>query len=369
MGHKIDNEGLHPVPAKVEAVVNAPVPKNFTELRAFLALLTYYGKFLENLSIVIKPVLLQKDSPWNWSTSCQAAFEKAKAQVASSTVLTHFDPQLPILLACDAGAYGLGAVISHQMTDGSERLIAYASRTLSKTEVNYSQIEEEALGIIFGVQKFRDYLYGRKFVLVTDHKPLVKILGPKMGVPALAVARLQRWALLLSAYQYDIVYKASLEHANADGLSRLPLQKEVPQSNPEFRVSWLESIPVSAKDIKKETDKDKILTKVRHLTQTGWPTHVSEGELKSYWNRREELTVEADCVLWGLGVIIPTTLRPQVLKELHEEHLGIVRTKALARSHFWWPTLDTEIEAMVNSCPTCQKNRHAPNKAPVHPWK
>lgn len=137
-------------------------------------------------------VLLQKNSQWNWSTKCQAAFEKAKSQLASSSVLTHFDPQLPILLACDASAYGLGAVISHQMTDGSERPIAYASRTLSKTEINYSQIEKEALGIIFGVQKFRDYLYGRKFVLVTDHKPLVKILGPKTGVPALAAARLQR---------------------------------------------------------------------------------------------------------------------------------------------------------------------------------
>lgn len=371
LGHKIDSEGLHPVPEKVEAIVNASAPKNVTELRAFLALLTYYGKFMENLSTIIKPmtVLLQKDSQWNWSTQCQAAFEKAKSQLASSSVLTHFDPQLPILLACDASAYGLGAVISHKMTDGSERPIAYASRTLSKTEINYSQIEKEALGIIFGVQKFRDYLYGRKFVLVTDHKPLVKILGPKTGVPALAAARLQRWALLLSAYQYDIVYKASLEHANADGLSRLPLQKEAPQSNPEFRVSWLESVPVSAKDIKKETDKDKILTKVRHLTQAGWPKHVSEGELKPYWNRRDELTVEADCVLWGLRVIIPTSLRPKMLNELHEEHLGIVRTKALARSYFWWPSLDDEIEAMVNDCLTCKHNRHAPNKAPVHPWK
>ncbi|XP_041822728.1 uncharacterized protein K02A2.6-like [Chelmon rostratus] len=370
LGHKIDCEGLHPVTEKVEAIVNASAPKNVTELRAFLALLTYYGKFMENLSTIIKPmtVLLQKDSQWNWSTQCQAAFEKTKSQLVSSSVLTHFDPQLPILLACDASAYGLGAVISHQMTDGSERPIAFASRTLSKTELNYSQIEKEALGIIFGVQKFRDYLYGRKFVFVTDHKPLVKILGPTTGVPALAAARLQRWALLLSAYQYDIVYKASLQHANADGLSRLPLQKEAPQSNPEFRVSWLESIPVSAKVIQKETDKDKILTKVRHLTQTGWPKHVSEGDLKPYWNRRNELTVEADCVLWGLRVIIPTALRPKMLKELHE-HLGIVRTKALARSHFWWPSLDIEIEAMVESCPTCQNNRHAPNKAPVHPWK
>lgn len=111
-------------------------------------------------------VLLQKDSPWNWSTSCQAAFQKAKAQLSSSVVLTHFDPELQILLACDASAYGLGAVIAHKMPDGSERPVAYASRTLSKTEINYSQIEKEALGIIFGVQKFRDYLYGRKFLLL-----------------------------------------------------------------------------------------------------------------------------------------------------------------------------------------------------------
>ena len=371
LGHKIDREGLHPIQEKVEAIADAPVPKNVTELRAFLALLTYYGKFIENLSTIIKPMtlLLQKDSPWNWSTSCQAAFQKAKAQLSSSTVLTHFDPDLQILLACDASAYGLGAVIAHKMPDGSERPVAYASRTLSKAEINYSQIEKEALGIIFGVQKFRDYLYGRKFLLVPDHKPLLKILGPTTGVPALAAARLQRWALLLAAYQYDIVYKASLEHANADGLSRLPLQKEAPLSNPEFRVLWLESIPVSAKDIKKETDKDKILTRVRHLTQSGWPKHMFDDELKPYWNRREELSVEADCVLWGLRVIIPTTLRRQMLKELHEEHLGIVRTKALARSHFWWPSQDAEIEDLVKSCLTCQQNRHAPNKAPVHPWK
>lgn len=109
-------------------------------------------------------------------------------------------------------------MISHRMPDGREKPIAYATRTLSKSEINYSQIEKEALGIIFGVQKFRDYLYGRKYLLITDHQPLVKIWGPKPGVPALAAARLQRWALLLSAYQYDIRYKLSAEHANAEGL-------------------------------------------------------------------------------------------------------------------------------------------------------
>lgn len=371
LGHRIDREGLHPIQDKVTAIANAPTPKNVTELRAFLALLTYYGKFMDNLSTIIKPMteLLQKDKPWTWSTKCQEAFEKAKNQLTSDAVLTHFDPQLPLLLACDASAYGLGAVIAHRMPDGSERPIAYASRTLSKTEINYSQIEKEALGIIFGILKFRDYLYGRKFILVTDHQPLVKILGPTTGVPALAAARLQRWALLLSAYQYDIVYKPSLQHANADGLSRLPLKGDAPKSNPEYRVSWLETMPVSAKDIKREIDKDRVLTKVRYFTQSGWPKHVSDEALRPYWNRREELTIEADCVLWGLRVIIPMTLRPTLLKELHTEHLGIVKTKAVARSHFWWPHLDQEIEQMVNNCTTCQVNRHMPNKAPVHPWK
>ncbi len=129
LGNRIDQEGMHPVPENVEAIENAPASKNMTELRAFLALLSYYGKLMENLSTVIKPMteLLHKDWPWQWSKACQASFEEAKKLLSSSKVLTQFDPQLPILLACDASAYGVGAVISHQMSDGSEKPIAYES--------------------------------------------------------------------------------------------------------------------------------------------------------------------------------------------------------------------------------------------------
>ena len=133
-----------------------------------------------------------------------------------------YDPSLPIQVAADAFSYGVGAVLSHVMPDSSEHLIVFASRTQSPSEKNYSQIEREALALVFGVQKFHQYLYGRKFFLIRDHKTLLAILGPKKGIPSLAAARMQRWSFLLSAYQYEILFKPTDKHCNSDGLSRLP---------------------------------------------------------------------------------------------------------------------------------------------------
>ena len=115
-----------------------------------------------------------------------------------------------------------GAVLSHVSDDGEEKPIAYASRSLSASEQNYSMIEKEALAIVFGIKKFHQYLFGRHFSLLTDHRPLTLLLGPKRGIAVLVAFRLQRWAIQLSAYQYDIEYRASKDHANAHALSRLP---------------------------------------------------------------------------------------------------------------------------------------------------
>ena len=139
----------------------------------------------------------------------------AKDQLVSADVLTHYNPDLPIRMA---SAYGIGAVISHVLPDGSEKPISFASRTLTLTEKNYAQLEKEALSLVFGVKKFHQYLYGRKFTLITDHKPLTAIFGSKKGIPTLAAAHLQRWALLLSTYDYEIQFKPTESHSNADGL-------------------------------------------------------------------------------------------------------------------------------------------------------
>ena len=143
----------------------------------------------------------------------------AKQLLTTSNLLTHYDATLPLKLAADASQYGQGAFTSHVLPDGVERPVAFASRSLSSSERNYSQIDKEALALVYGVKKFQAYLYGRKFTLVTDHKPLTSIFGPRKGVPAVAAARLQRWSLLLSAYNYDIEFRPTAAHGNADALS------------------------------------------------------------------------------------------------------------------------------------------------------
>uniref|UniRef100_A0A8C9TGR2 Gypsy retrotransposon integrase-like protein 1 n=1 Tax=Scleropages formosus TaxID=113540 RepID=A0A8C9TGR2_SCLFO len=372
LGHVIDMEGIHPMKEKTDAVERAAVPTNVTELRSFLALLNYYGKFIPNLSTIIQPMteLLHKDVNWEWSKKCQAAFENAKKYLMSHQVLIHFNAELPLVLACDASPVGVGAVLSHRMHDGGESPIAFASRMLTKTERNYSQIEKEALGLVFGVMKFHDYLFGRQFTLVTDHKPLLKILGPKTGIPMLAAARMQRWSLILSAYKYEIQYKRSEQHGNADALSRLPMNDDnAIRSNPVYKVSYLEELPVTANQIAQETEADSVLKRVKEHVMCGWPKHISEEVLKPYFSKKFELSVENGCLLWGYRVVIPEKLHDRLLAELHDSHWGMVKMKLLARSFFWWPALDMDIENVVSQYDVCQQQRSMPAPVPVHTWK
>ncbi len=181
-------------------------------------------------------------------------------------VLVPYDEKRKLILACDASLYGVGAVISHVMDDEQERPIAFAPRTLTKSERNYSQIEKEALAIVFGVRKFHKYLYGLTFHLYTDHKPL----GTKTAVPTLAAARIQRWAVILQAYSYQVEYRLSTEHGNADALSRFPCNNPPLKEEAElYFFSGLEELPVDAKDISRETRRDPVLARVLNNTLTG----------------------------------------------------------------------------------------------------
>ena len=190
-------------------------------------MINYYGKFVPYLSTLVHPfnALLKAGQSWKWDHACKDAFQAAKQQLCSNLVLVHYHPKLPIHLAGDTSSYGIafGAVFSHVLLDGTEHPVAYTSRTLKASERNYVQPEEkEALSLIYGIRKFHKYIYDCTFTLVTDHRPLTTILGPTTGVSSLAAACLQHWALLLSGYNYNIQFRTTQAHANADGLSRLP---------------------------------------------------------------------------------------------------------------------------------------------------
>ena len=373
LGHKIDAEGLHPVAEKVEAIQEAPAPKNVTELKSYLGLLAYYGKFLPNLSSTLAPLyrLLKSATRWKWTGQEQAAFYKLKKLLSSSAVLVHFDPKKDLILACDASPYGLGAVLSHRMPDGTERPVGFASQTLNPAEQNYSQIEKEGLACVFGVTRFHDYLYGHHFKLITDHKLLLGLFNELRSVPAQSSARIQRWALTLASYEYSLGFRTSTANGNADALSRLPLPeapKQVPVP-PEvvLLMEHLEMAPVTAVDIKRETARSPLLASVLQKVLTGWTDDCDRADLKPFWSRRTELSAQQGCILWGSRVVVPASLRTATLQLLHDSHPGISRMKSLGRMFVWWPGFDQDVEEVVQQCATCQRSRAAPTQAPLHP--
>ncbi|XP_021370583.1 uncharacterized protein K02A2.6-like isoform X2 [Mizuhopecten yessoensis] len=374
LGHRITGEGMQPIEVKVRAIKDAPAPRNVKELQAFLGMLNYYACYLPNISTVLAPLhmLLAKETDWKWGKREENAFVKAKELLQSDTVLVHYDPKKKLVLSCDASPYGLGAVLSHVEPDGKERPIAYASRSLAPAEKNYSQLDKEGAALIFGVKKFHQYLYGRTFTIYTDHKPLLGIFKTDRAIPTMASARIQRWALLLAAYEYDLIYRPGTLNANADGLSRLPLSEtvdEVPVPGEMIlMMDTLNSSPVTFEQVQTWTKQDPTLQEVIGWVYRGWGEKCPNERLKPYHNRRHELNLYEDVLLWGNRVVIPTFGRASLLDALHEGHPGIVKMKSLARGYVWWPGIDAEIEERVKCCESCQLQASIPAMAPLHSW-
>ena len=267
-GYVINGKGIKPVAYKVTTISNAPEAMEVGQLRAFLGMLNYYHKFLPDVATLLEPLhkLLQKGENWIWKDEQQQAFNKAKELLQLANLLIHFDPTKELTRASDASNYGIGAVLSHRLHNGSERPIGYVSRALNKAERNYSTLEKEALAIIFGVKKFHQYLYGNKFTIRMDHKPLEGILSEKKGISLQAAPRIQRWALTLAAYEYPISYKTGVTNGNADALSRLPLST-LPENTHQMGetimlMEHLEGMTINSQHIKEWTKRDPTLAQV-----------------------------------------------------------------------------------------------------------
>ncbi|BHF79687.1 hypothetical protein SprV_0702280900 [Sparganum proliferum] len=210
-----------------------PAPKNVSQLRSFLGLISSYSVFLPSLHDVRAPLnrLLQRDAPWCWPPDCEKAFAQLKSMLSSDLPLTHYDPTLPIVVATDASDHGVCAAIPHTFPDGSEKAIMHASCTRTPAEKNYGQIEKEALALVFAVKKFHKLLHGRHFTLLMDHKPLLSILGSRKVIPVYSASRLQRWATILLDYDFDISYRRTTDFGQADTHSLLISNHREPEED------------------------------------------------------------------------------------------------------------------------------------------
>ena len=208
--------------------------------------------------------------PWQWTDECGIAFGAVKEAISSDRLLAHYDPSLLLEIATDASPYGLGAVILHGRSEGSR----HASRTLNKHEKGYSQLDQEPsvrLPYVFPIR--------------TDHKPLVRIFGPKTAIPTLAAQRLQRWAVMLFAFDYDLQYIPSSQNVLADALSRLPFPEmedydgDTIYNNEDKR---LDCLPITSKEIMHATRTDPVLSRVLEFTKIGWPIGLDDVCLKPF---------------------------------------------------------------------------------------
>ena len=225
----------------------------------------------------------------------------AKDALQDDALLIHYDSSKQLVLACNASPYGLGAVLSHIMEDSLEKPIAYASRTLTAAEKNYSQLEKEALAVVYAVGKFHNYLYGRQFVIESDHQPLSYILSDSKAISPTASSRNKRWALTLSAYSYTIKHKPGKNLGNADTLSHLPQRVTTDldciPGDLVHLINHLETTTLSSSHIRRWIDKDPTLSKVRQYILQGWPTAQLGEEYKPFTSRKDELSVLDGCIL------------------------------------------------------------------------
>ncbi|XP_062611303.1 uncharacterized protein K02A2.6-like [Saccostrea cucullata] len=373
LGHVISSEGVKPGQEKIKAVSETRTPSNSSEIRSFLGLANYCGRFIPNFSTIAAPLreLSRKNTHWSWTNRHQDAFDMLKRALVSAEALAYYNPKAETRIIVDASPVGLGAILAHKQPDGLFKPIAYSSRTLTDVEQRYLQTEREALGVVFGCEKFHMYIYGLEFEIWTDHKPLTYIFSPKSKPPA----RIERWMLRLQPYKYKIVYIPGPKNA-ADALSRLNQNQacrihHIADEYAHFIADNAVPKALTIEEVRQKTSEDRELVGIMRRIETG------HGRLDPKIRTVEaELSVVDGIVLRGSRIILPKCLRRQTIQLAHEGHQGIVRTKQRLREKVWWPGIDTEAERFVRTCQQCQllsnNNRPEPVRTtvlPDGPWQ
>ena len=359
-----------------------PKPDSVQAVQRFLGFVNYLAKFLPHLSDVSEPLrrLTDKDAIWCWQPQHDKAVEIIKKLVTDNPVLRYYDTTEEVTIQCDACEIGLGAVLLQK-----GQPVAFASRTLTATERRYAVIEKECLAIVFATQYFNQYIHGRDCVNVrSDHKPPEIIFRkPLLSAPQ----RLQRMLLRLQKYNLNVTYQKGTEMYIADTLSRAALVQadkrsvtpveqifQIGQQTPfeQFleNINHTEFLKVTddrLRQIQQQTVEDTALQVLKTTILTGWPETIEEAPviIREYWAYRDELTVQNGVLFKAPRVIIPKSMRPEMLVRIHSSHLGAQSCLRKARDVLYWPNMSNEIKDMIGQCSACNEYQQSQCKEPL----
>lgn len=363
LGHEISSKGVACDKKRMCGVEELGIPQDKKGVQTLLGFINYMRNYIPNLSEVCSPIrqLLKKNIVFNWTETHTSCLEKMKTLIKEAPSLKPFDEKQSIEIQTDASKSGLGCCL---MQEG--RPVCFASRSLNEAEIRYAQVEKEFLAVVFACKKFHNYIYGRRVTIVTDHKPLLGIMLKDLDkIPS---PRLTRMKLRLSSYDLNFTYKPGKFLFVADLLSR----NYSKDSEPEITdlSEMVHSINVSDEkllEMKKAVEEDTVMMKLRDLVLSGWPKTKRSvpDDIKFYWNVRDDLFLEDGLIFVGDRLLIPRSLRKEMLEKLHYSHFGMEKMKKRARGIMYWPGLNQQIEVMVSKCQHCQKHANAKINEPL----
>ncbi|XP_037872900.1 uncharacterized protein K02A2.6 [Bombyx mori] len=358
VGHILSSEGLKPDPEKVRAIVDMKEPTTKKELQTVLGIITYISKFIPNTSELTESLrqLLKKNVEYIWGDKQKEDFKKIKQFLTSATVLRYFDVNKPVTLSVDSSSTGLGAVLLQDNLP-----VAYGSKTLTECQKSWAQIEKEMLAIVYGCEKFHQYIYDKHVIVESDHRPLEYIFKKTINETPL---RLQRLRLRIQGYDLEIRYKPGKELFVADALSRNSLPDKICNKDLDQHVELhvclitegLKFTEQKLEDFKKKTANDEECQKIIKNIEMGWPDKVKlPTDLKYYHSIKEDLYYANGLIFKNNAVFVPKSLRKEILNLIHYNHLGLEKCKNKIRGLLYWPFMNKELEDHIRNCEACLK--------------
>ena len=378
LGHMITKEGIQVDPEKVQAIGNMKAPKNKKELQSLLGMINFLMKFVPRCQEILGPMndLLKNDTAWLWGPAQEKSLQSIKKLLTQTPVLAFYDANRETVLSVDASSYGLGGVLM-QRHGTLLKPVAYCSRTLSKSEKNWAQIEKELLAAVFASEKFHIFLCGLEYTLESDHKPLIPLINKK-DLPD-APIRCQRLLMRLARYTVRATYVPGKYLVVADTLSRL---QPCNSSNIDISVSSLDddvsayvdraiaNIQASASTLqrlKRAQLDDSSIANAMHCTKTSWENTTDEDS--AYFEVQGDLSLSNEgLLLYRDRIVVPGPMQEEMLRKVHgNAHLSLTKCRERIKMTIWWKGISTAIDNWIKNCNFCQVNRRRQRAEPLRP--